>query len=359
MYTFKRFLVWKSENGGKFADMSPDELIEYQKNCSNNDCFEILDIIQRWILSMSGLTYRSKHTYYNIPLSFFLHNRVELPKDKSFKIRGDKPKTPSLLRPEHIKNAVLHANPMYAAMVTCMLEGAMGVSEVIEWNKTGWKSLRDQLNKGADIIKVDLPGRKSERNIRPFFTLIGGDALEFLKEYLGSEIPEKRAAIFTNQYGRPVNEIALKRFWLRHLIRLRIVVKAEGGDRGTRYGYGLHELRENFRTLWSQSRANPDIGEFLMGHKLDDYGYNQVFRDYNYVVEEYRKALPYLNVLSGGFSTERNEKMRNLEMENKNLAEKVNALTVKIENGEMTNPTIMKLIVDLTAEVERLKEERK
>lgn len=353
-YTFNRFEMWKLEYGGKFADMSPDELIEYQKSCSNSDCFEILDLIQRWILGMSGLAYRTKDTYYMTLLSFFLHNRAELPKDKSFKIRGDKPKTPSLLRPEHIRHAVLHANPMYRAMITCMLEGSMGIAEVIEWNNNGWKSLREQLIRGEDIIRVELPGRKSERNIRPFFTLIGGDALKFLKEYLGTEIPEERAAIFTNQYGRAVNEIALKRFWLRHLIRLRIVEKEVGGDRGTRYGYGLHELRENFRTLWSQSRANPDIGEFLMGHKLDDYGYNQVFRDYDYVVAEYRKALPYLNVLSGEFSTERNEKMRNLESENKILAEKVDALMARIENGEMENPAIMKLILDLTAKVKNL-----
>ncbi|GAH79130.1 unnamed protein product, partial [marine sediment metagenome] len=134
-----------------------------------------------------------------------------------------------------------------------------------------------------------------------------------LKQYLGPDLPENREAIFLNPSGRPVNKVALKRFWLRHLIRLGIIEKEEGGTRGTRYGYGLHELRENFRTLWSISRANPDIGEFLMGHKLDEHGYNQVYRDYDYVVDEYRKAIPYLDVLSGEFSPERNEKIKSLE----------------------------------------------
>jgi len=312
-YTFKRFLAWKIENGDKFRDMSPDELIEYQKNCTNSDSYEILDLVQRWILSMEGLAYTSKSTYYVRILSFFQHNRAELPKDKSFKIRGDKPKTPSNLRPHHIKEAVLIASPMYGALITCMIEGGMGTSEVLEWSNNEWKNLKDQLDRGADIIKVELQGRRSLTNIRPYFTLIGGDALDLLKQYLGPDLPEDREAIFLNPKGKPVNKIALKRFWLRHLIRIGIIEKAEDGTRGTRYGYGLHELRENFRTLWSQSRANPDIGEFLMGHKLDEYGYNQVYRDYDYVVDEYRKAIPYLDVLSGGFSPERNEKIQNLE----------------------------------------------
>lgn len=325
-YTFKRFLAWKSENGGKFKDMSPDELLEYQRECTNANGYEILDLIQRWILSMKGLAYKSKRLYYVTIQSFFLHNRAELPKDKSFKIRGDKPKTPSLLRPEHIKQAVLAANPMYGAMITSMLGAGMGISEILDWSNMGWKSLRAQLNEGADIIKIELPGRKSERNERPFYTLVGGDALRMLRHYLGPDLPEERKAIFLNPMGKPVNATALKRFWLRHLIRLGIIEKVEGGDRGTRYGYGLHELRENFRTLWSQSRANPDVGEFQMGHKLDAYGYNQIYRDYPYVLEEYEKALPYLDILSGGFDPKRNEevktlheKIEELEVENQSL----------------------------------------
>ena len=312
-YTFKRFLKWKIENGGKFSEMTPNEMIEYQKNCSNNDCYEILDLIQRWILSMKGLAYKSKRLYYVTILSFFQHNRAELPKDKSFKIRGDKPRAPSYLRPKHIKDAILIANPMYGALISCMLGGGMGISEIIEWSNNGWENLRDQLDKGADIIKVELPGRKSMMNRQSYFTLIGGDALDLLKQYLGPELPEKREAIFLSPYGSPVKKTALKRFWFRHLVRLRIVKRNEDATSGTRYGYGLHELRDNFRTLWSQSRANPDIGEFLMGHKLDEYGYNQVYRNYDYVVEEYRKALPFLNVLSGGYSPERNKKIQDLE----------------------------------------------
>lgn len=347
-YTFKRFMAWKSENGGKFAGMSPDELIEYQRKCTNAESYEILDVVQRWVLSMVGLAYKSKRLYYVTILSFFLHNRAELPKDKSFKIRGDKPKTPSNLRPDHVKQAVLAAKPMYGAIITCMVEGGMGISEILNWSQMGWKSLRDQLNEGVDVVKIELPGRKSERNVRPYFTLIGGDALRMLKHYLGPDIPEEREAIFLNPMGRPVNAIALKRFWLRHLISLGIIEKVEGGTRGTRYGYGLHELRENFRTLWSQSRANPDIGEFLMGHKLDEHGYNQVYRNYDYVVDEYRKALPFLNVLSGGFDPKRNEEINNLR-------ETVKGLEAQLENERRNETEKDMKLIKLEEEVKWMK----
>ena len=164
------------------------------------------------------------------------------------------------------------------------------------------------MSEDKDIIKIDLAGRKLDKNIRPFWTLIGGDSLRMLKHYLGSDFSEKREAIFINPLGKPVNATALKRWWLRHLIRIGIIEKEENGTRGTRYGYGLHELRDNFRTLWSQSRRNPDVGEFLMGHKIDTYEYNQIYRNVDYVIGEYRQALPLLNVLSGGFDPERDEK---------------------------------------------------
>jgi len=349
-YTFKRFLKWKAKYGDKFRDMSPDEMIEHQKNCSNNDCYEMLDLVQRWILSMDGLRYKSKRTYYVRVLSFFQHNRAELPKDKTFRIRGDKPRVPSNLRPDHVKEALLIAKPMYGALIACMLEGGMGTSEVLEWSNNEWKNLKDQLDRGLDIIKVDLQGRKSLLNIRPYFTLIGGDALDLLRKYLGPDLPEDREAIFLNPKGRPVNKTALKRFWLRHLIRLGIIEKAENGTRGTRYGYGLHEIRENFRTLWSISRANPDIGEFLMGHKIDEYGYNQVYRDYDYVVEEYRKALPYLNILSGGYSPERNEKIQNLEDTVKNLVQQNIELKEMQTLESSSSIRIAKALEDMTPE---------
>jgi len=37
-YIFTRFTKWQKEHGGKFKDMTPNELVEFQRNCSNGDC---------------------------------------------------------------------------------------------------------------------------------------------------------------------------------------------------------------------------------------------------------------------------------------------------------------------------------
>jgi len=331
-YTFARFMKWKEENGGKFANMTPDEMITYQKACDNGNCYELLDVAQKYILSLKDLTYKSKRLYYVTILSFFLHNRAELPKDKSFIIRGDKPKTPSVLRPHHIQKAVLNATPVYASMITCMLAGSMGISEILEWSNNGWENLRDQLNEEADVIRIDLPGRKKFRNETPYFTLIGGDALRHLKFYLNGAVTGDRPAIFLNRYGGPITHFALRKYWIQLLFRVEIITKKVGGKRGTRYGCGLHELRDNFRTLWSQSGANSDIGEFLMGHAIDPYEYNQCFRDYAFVVQEYRKAIPFLNVVSGGFDPKANMEMENLRAQIEDLKEELSA---DVNQGEI------------------------
>lgn len=36
---FKRWLVWLDENGGKFAGMTPDELMAFQRNARKDESF--------------------------------------------------------------------------------------------------------------------------------------------------------------------------------------------------------------------------------------------------------------------------------------------------------------------------------
>lgn len=313
---FNRFIQWKKEHGGKFADMSPDDLVKYQRECANGEAYEIEDMIQTWVNSHEGLRYNSKRIYHQTIRSFFAHNRAPLPKDTGYQIRGDKPRVPSKLRPEHIKRVVLASNPMYQSLILCMLEGAMGISELMYWNLNGWPSLYRQLqDENLKIVKVDLPGRKSNRNQRSYYTLIGGDALRALRGYLGPDPDVNRKAIFLNVYGRPIKTNGLNAHWVRTLTRLGIIQPRPGEGSGVRYGHGLHELRDNFRTLWSRSGANPDVGEYLMGHTVDPLGYNQIERDEDYTKAEYQKALPFLNVVSGTLNLEQNEELEAMKQE--------------------------------------------
>jgi len=66
-----------------------------------------------------------------------------------------------------------------------------------------------------------------------------------------------------------------------------------------RYGVSPHEIRDLTRSRWQVSGADPLVAEFLMGHDIDPNAYNK-FMKYEpwYLVQEYRKALPWLNIMS-------------------------------------------------------------
>ncbi|GAH18485.1 unnamed protein product [marine sediment metagenome] len=70
------------------------------------------------------------------------------------------------------------------------------------------------------------------------------------------------------------------------------------GGRGD--GKNIHEIRDVFRSKWEISIAKPSVSEFMMGHQVDKMGYNKAHRDENWVIKEYRKALPLLQLMSSG-----------------------------------------------------------
>lgn len=291
------FLKWLKENGGSFKDYTPDQLIEYQRNADNGHRFEILDLLQRHILTIKGRR-STKASRYAKVRSFFMHNRADLPTDRSFKIRGDLPKINGDLTLEEARKIILSSNPLYQAVFTCMFQGGMGAHELLYWSNNGLKKLEEDLKGSPQIIKVELPGRKGEENERPFYTFMGGDAIEGLKKYLVERPKDAGDAIFITRIREPINYFSLQSYWRDRLLRLGIGPKFS--KKGVRTGKGSHELRDLFRTQWAKSPAKAEVGEFFMGHTIDPLEYNKSFRDEKFYHGEYSKALPYLQILSSG-----------------------------------------------------------
>jgi len=69
-----------------------------------------------------------------------------------------------------------------------------------------------------------------------------------------------------------------------------------------RYRMRTHEIRDLFRTEWHRGQTffgvDPDVGEFMMGHTIDELAYDKIMRDKSYTLDQYRKAMPMLNILS-------------------------------------------------------------
>lgn len=302
-FHFERWMDWMAEHGGELAGLTPGELLDYQRNASNSDRYVILDLLQQHAREIPG-RYNYKLKPYSTVRSFFKHCRAELPRDK-FTPKAELPPVMGTLTLEEIKDVVQASSPLYKAVFLCMLQGSMDEAGIVDWSNAGYKDLAKilpeviSLRRDDRILRVDLPGRKKFRNIKPFYTYIGPDALEAVANWLAVR-PGDARAIFVNQYGRPLNEESMRTYWLRKLKRLGLVEPGEPGEKGNRYGKNPHEIRDVFRSQWEKTPAKGSVAEFMMGHQIDPLEYNKAFRDEAWTLGEYRKALPMLQIMSSG-----------------------------------------------------------
>lgn len=346
LWHFEKFIKWVRENDGKFAEMSPAELVEFALDASTRDLNELLDLKKKYLQSMTGGIGHKRNSDKAIK-SFFLHNRATLPPDVTLNIKADTPKVEKDLEAVDIKNVVLSSNKTYQAVFLTMLGGGFGQEEFVSWSDTGLADLRDQLRRGVDPVKVKLHGRKGMKMEYNYFTYASGDALDALKRYMairdriieksrrraeGQDRPYKEPdSIFINQRGLPLNKAALYWYWMRQLKRLGII-DPDNHDRGgqPRYGKHLHQFRTVFRTLWRKSGVEVEFAEYHMGHEkaFDDYGYDVSQEDEPLMQSKYRAALPYLNIITDtkaydlvDRNTYENEKIAGLEAELKRMKE--------------------------------------
>jgi integrase len=273
------WLRWLKANGGQFSGFDPDGLVEYQKNADNGHKYDLLDLLQSYVTQIKGRKSYKRYVY-TLIRSFFLHNRAELPQDRAFRIHADAPKTRTLLTLEDFRKLVLSLDPCNAALYLCMFMSGLGTGEIVYWSNHGAEDLREQLSNDPKIIRIDIPGRKGDRNERNFYSFIAGDALDLLRKWWKIR-PRDAKVIFVNGRDTPVTESGVYAIWLRHMRRLGIIDPKKEGQReySNRTGRGLHELRDLFRTQFTKSQAKREIAEFMMGHIVDPLGYNQVGKD--------------------------------------------------------------------------------
>jgi integrase len=297
-YTLRRFEGWLHINGGDFKDYSLDQLVMFQRNAEKIDSYKVLDLVQRYVGTTRGAL-KTKQNHYTYLRSFFMHNRADLPLDRSFRITGDKPRVQGVLSPDDIRRLVLSCNPCFQAVFLCMFQGAMGIEELLWWSKNGLESLQAQLEAGAQAVKVDLPGRKRYRFEKPYYTFVSGDALTSLRKWMTLR-PKDATSIFTHQGRGPLARDGLQSYWIRHMRRLGIISGVKAWDKGNRTGRNIHEMRDVFRSQWAKSSAKAEVGEYVMGHSIDSLEYNKSFHDVDLYRKEYLKALPLLQVMSSG-----------------------------------------------------------
>jgi len=292
-YLFREYIEWLGEHGGVFSGFGPDELVEWQRGHPYS--YELLDLVQEWA-QVRGRRVGYLEKRYGCVKSFFRHNRVALPEDPGFRLRGSKPPVSGSLTVPEFRRVLASCNRMYRAVFLCMFMGGLGAGELVYWSNHGLGELLEQLDRER-YIRVDLPGRKRRRNVTPYYTFLGRDAIDALRRYM--EVRREGNAIFLTQFGTPLCYKTMFTYWNDHQKRLGLI-PAENTDRGRRYGKNIHEIRDLFRTRWRRSGVDTDYAEYFMGHTeaFDQDGYDKIYRDEAHTKRMYMRAEPWLNIVS-------------------------------------------------------------
>jgi len=375
-FHFYRWMDWMAENGGELAGLSPEELIEYQKNTDNGNRYVILDLLQRYVRGIKG-RYGYKLRPYSAVRSFFMHNRANLPPDRSFRPRAEKPPVRGTLTIEEVKKVIMACNPLYQAVFLCILQGGLDERGVVDWNETGYDALMEALpeiramRREDRFLRIRLPGRKKYRNIKPFYTYVGGDAIDALENWLKRR-PRDAEVIFVNQYGDPISESSMHLMWNRKLKRLGLVEHKKGGGPGHRTGKNLHEVRDVFRSQWEKSPAKASVAEYMMGHSIDPLEYNKACRDEDWTLREYRKALPHLQIMSSGtpfgqVGIDELERMKNEEiadmkrqmemLEKSDKSAEVAELLAELQRKDQETQNLRNMLANLIDRVEAIEKQ--
>lgn len=295
LWVFRRFLRWLGENGGGFAGMGPDELVAWQRERGG---YELLDLVQAFVRSHSHLRASTKRQIYTVLRSFFVYNRAELPRDRKFRVRSGVAPVVGTLTVDDVRRIVETSNPCYRAVFLCMFQAGLDIKRLLYWSRTGLESVRRQLRDGVHPLRIELPGRKRNLNKKPYYTFIGRDGIEALKNWLARRPDVDHPDIFLTQFKTPISKNSIHRYWMLRLTRLGLV-KRLGGSPGNRYGKNIHEMRDVFRSRWRPSGADPEVAEWCMGHDIDRLGYDKSPWHYpEWFQEQYLLAEPWLNILS-------------------------------------------------------------
>lgn len=337
------YFHWVEKQPG-WEGKGPEDLLDLQERAEGRRRYEQVSLLQRWVDQQPGTT-SAKRVLYSSVRSFYAHNHVPLPRDVTYRVRGDKEPVQKLLSFEDLRKILLTCNPTYQAVFLIMFQGALGCAEWEYFNTKCWSQVRPQLEQGKKRLKIRFPGRKHARYVKPYYTFVGRDGVEALQRYLKERRgPIRRGeAIVLNDRGQPVTRGALERYFIRHAAKAGVITlhtpncPACGGKtrkvrkwltrerwkgpwtifyvcdgcgketpaselpqpRDIRYRVSPHELRDLFRSEWELSPAKTVCAEFSLGHDIDPNDYNKIMELYpDWAETQYALAEPFLNVMS-------------------------------------------------------------
>lgn len=290
--------------------MNPEEAVAWAARAKKaGDEAVVLDKIQEFVLTRTHGRFKTKQLAYCSIRSFLMHNRVMLPQDPSFIIRGDEPPVERRLTIENLKEIIGLAAQPWRSAILVKWQALLDSEGLIYVSNNHAEKIVKAIRSNAEILKLTLPGRKRRRNERAFYTYIGKDALASLREYFERDRgwPNPGEPVWVYSYNRKqIKSGGFEEAWLRLTRRARLVPREPSKQHTTRYGYNAHNTRDlAISLLETVPGLNPNCPQFWAGHEIDPLGYNQFYNvKPEYVEQQYRLAEPHLNILTQTSQTE-------------------------------------------------------
>jgi len=284
-------------------------------------------LLKNWV-NDQPLRLRTKNSRWAIVKSFFKYNDCVFPDPKSINLRSDKAPSQSHLTIDIVRHAVTAAKLRDKSWLLVKWMSFQDQARLNYINRNLGGHIVEEMRAGKTMIRLDLLGRKRDKNKRPYFTFMGKDAVEALREYFDKERsggwPKPEESIWLNNEGGPFAYCMYHEIWIGLLRRLGYIENRRRGkgkaEAGTRYGYGQHEFRDvgisYLHTNAKREGLDLDFVHFMMGHtkNLDPNRYDRFFEDANYGREQYQIAERYLNIISRTASIElEREHLREME----------------------------------------------
>jgi hypothetical protein len=304
-YRWAKFLDWLRLQPG-WGDATGEGLLAFQEEATGRRRYELLNLIQRHVKELGG-SRNGMLSRYTAMRSFFLHNRVELPKDRWDPGAGTREPARGKLNLDHIRLIVQAAGLRDRAVFLTLFQSMMDLERFLEFNKKHGEELVEHLrSRGVDTpLRIDFTkGRKTNHD--PFYTFLGRDALQAWKEYFEKERgwPESKEPVaVVRETNRSPSKQAIRSTFYTLCIKFKLRERNPGkGDRGHRTGVNLHEFRDVVRSylqIAKREGLDETCVEFWMGHQVDPLAYNKFATlEPRYVEENYKTAEKYLNILS-------------------------------------------------------------
>lgn len=308
----------------EWSGKSPRELISIREADPKNG-WEILDVLQKFILEgtyqdkrrghenrlvkVAETGRKRKESYYVAARSFFMHNRLELPRDRSFRIaENGREAGVSYMNLDQARAIIGALKDPFRTMFTAALYSGMRRGELLMLNQL-WPDIRKQLKEGRDPVRIRFGSRKS--NVKEYFTCVPPKVFKPFQDIEANPF-QSFAKKGIPRVLRPIKDYDLQVAWRFARKRAGVDVPVTG-----------HMFRDLFMTLGFKVGVRKETSDFMLGHVVDAYHYLQIKNEPEAVEREWQKLRVYLD---SGISPETGEKILKQDGEIASLKEQVSLL---------------------------------